>query len=91
MDLRDGLREQKIDSSPSASSDSSWTSFEHSTDLTSISSDQVLTPLTAPSCCKLFEDQDQDLKKNPSSAKVSSGVQTREVTWRETSFLGDDE
>ncbi|KAK5847834.1 hypothetical protein PBY51_016932 [Eleginops maclovinus] len=84
MDSGDGLQEETVDTSPSASSDSSWTSIDRSTDLTSVSSDQVLTPLTAPVGCKLFEDQRP--KMSSSSVKVSL-----EVGWRETSFLGDDE
>ncbi|KAK1876772.1 Solute carrier family 41 member 2 [Dissostichus eleginoides] len=84
MDRGDGFREETVDTSPSVSSGSSWTSFDRSTDLTSVSSDQLLTPLTAPVGCKLFEDQ--RLKMSSSSVKVSS-----EVTWTETSFLGNDE
>lgn len=88
MDLRDGLQEAKVDTSPSASSDSSWTSFDLSTDLTSVSSDQVSAPVTDPSGRKPFEDQHP---KKSSSVKVSSEARTREVAWRETSFLGNDE
>lgn len=88
MDLGDGLQEEKVDTSPSASYDSSWTSFDHSTDLTSVSSDQVLTPLAAPSGCNPLEDQ--HLKKS-SSVKFFSEAQTREAAWRETSFLGNEE
>lgn len=88
MDLGDGLQEENVDTSPSASSDSSWTSFDLSTDLTSVSSDHVLTPLTAPTGCKPFMDQHPN---KSSTAKVSSKVRTREVAWRETSFLGNDE
>ncbi len=88
MDLGYGLREEKLETSPSASSDSSWTSFDHSTDLTSVSSDQVLTPVTAPAGCKLLEDQHS---KNSSSFKGSSEVRAWKVAWRETSFLGNDE
>lgn len=88
MDLRDGLLEARVDTSPSASSDSSWTSFELSTDLTSVSSDHVLTPVTVASGCKVFDDQHP---KKSSSVKVCSKARTREAAWRETSFLGDDE
>lgn len=90
MDPRDGLQEELLGNSPSLSSDSSWTSFDCSTDLTSVSSDLALTPVTAPSCCKLF---DASIPKKPpsSSAKALSGERIRKVVWRETSFLGDDE
>ncbi|AWO95676.1 putative FERM and PDZ domain-containing protein 4-like [Scophthalmus maximus] len=88
MDLGDGPQEEKLDSSPSASSDSSWTSFDCSTDLTSVSSDQISTPVSAQSGCALVEDQSP--KKSP-SVKVSSEMRTRKVAWRETSFLGNDE
>uniref|UniRef100_A0A8D2ZQ95 FERM and PDZ domain containing 4 n=1 Tax=Scophthalmus maximus TaxID=52904 RepID=A0A8D2ZQ95_SCOMX len=88
MDLGDGPQEEKLDSSPSASSDSSWTSFDCSTDLTSVSSDQISTPVSAQSGCALVEDQSP--KKSP-SVKVSSEMRTRKVAWRETSFLGNDD
>lgn len=88
MDLGDGIQEEQLDTSPSVSSDSSWTSFDLSTDLTSVSSDQVLTPVTAPSGCEPFEDR---CPKTSSSVKVSSEVQISKVAWRETSFLGSDE
>lgn len=89
MDLRDELREEKLDTSPSVSSgSSSWTSFDLSTDLTSVSSDQALTPVAAPCGCKLFDDW--HLKKSP-SVKVSAEVRISKVAWRETSFLGSDE
>lgn len=86
MDLRDGWQEQKLDTSPSVSSDSSWTSFDLSTDLTSVSSDQVSTPVAASSGCELFG-QSWSLLWN----KVSSGKKTRVFIWRETSFLGNEE
>lgn len=89
MDLGDGLQEELLGNSPSLSSDSSWTSFDCSTDLTSVSSDLALTPVTAPSCCKLFDASIP--KSKSSSAKASSGERIRKVAWRETSFLGDDE
>lgn len=85
MDLGDGFQEENVDTS---SSDSSWTSFDLSTDLTSVSSDLVLTPVTAPPGCKPFMDQHPN---KPSIVKVSSKVRTQEVAWRETSFLGNDE
>lgn len=89
MDLRDELQEEKLDTSPSVSSaSSSWTSFDLSTDLTSVSSDQASTPVAAPCGCKLFDDR--QLKKS-SSVKVSSEVRISKVAWRETSFLGSDE
>ncbi|KAM7365363.1 hypothetical protein PAMP_016296 [Pampus punctatissimus] len=87
MDLRGGLQKEQVDISPSVSSYSSWTSFDLSTDLTSLSSDCVSTPVTAPSGCQPYEYQ----RPKTSSAKVSSEVRTREVVWRETSFLGNDE
>lgn len=77
-----------MDSSPSVSSDSSLTSFDLSTDLTSVGSDQILTPLTAPVGWKPFENQHP---KTSASIRVSSEVRTRGFAWRETSFLGDDE
>lgn len=88
MDLGDGLQEEKVYGSSSASSDSSWTSFDLSTDLTSVSSDQVSTSVTTPSGCKPFVDQHL---KTSSSVKISCEAGTREVAWRETSFLGNDE
>lgn len=89
MDLRDELQEEKLDTSPSVSSgSSSWTSFDLSTDLTSVSSDQASTPVAAPCGCKLFDDR--HLKKS-SSVKVSSDLRISKVAWRETSFLGSDE
>lgn len=84
MDLRD---EEKVETSPSVSSDSSWTSFDLSTDLTSLSSDQVSTPVTVPCGCKLLKDQ----HPKKSSVGVSSEVRPSKVAWRETSFLGCDE
>ncbi|KAK2856863.1 hypothetical protein Q5P01_005598 [Channa striata] len=86
MDHGVELQEVNVDTSPSASSDSSWTSFDLSTDLTSVSSEHVLTPVTAPSGCKLFT-----FLKTSSTVKDSSNKRTREVVWRETSFLGNDE
>lgn len=91
MDLGDGLQEELLGNSPSLSSDSSWTSFDCSTDLTSVSSDLASTPVTAPSCCKLFDASIPKSKSSSSSAKGSSGGRIRKVAWRETSFLGDDE
>lgn len=88
MDLGHGIQEEQLDTSPSVSSDSSWTSFDLSTDLTSVSSDQVSTPVTAPSGCKPFDDR---CPKTSSSVKVSSEVRISKVAWRETSFLGSDE
>lgn len=88
MDLGDGLQEKRVDTSPSISTDSSWTSCDLSTDLTSISSDQNLTPVTVHCGFTLFVDQ-QPKKSSP--VKVSSEVQILKVAWRETSFLGDDE
>lgn len=86
MDLGDRWQEEQLDTSPSVSSDSSWTSFDLSTDLTSVSSDQVSTPIAAPSGYEPFGEP-------PSlpSIKVSSGKQTSVLVWRETSFLGNDE
>lgn len=86
MDLGDRWQEEKLDTSPSVSSDSSWTSFDLSTDLTSVSSDQVSTPIAAPSGCEPFGE-----KPSLPSIKASSGMQTRVLVWRETSFLGNDE
>ncbi|KAL6115405.1 uncharacterized protein ACO6RY_00260 [Pungitius sinensis] len=80
MDLGHGLREERVDTS---SSDCSWTSCDLSTDLTSVSSDQVSTP-GGPNT---FEEQ----QKKSSSVKVSSEARHRQVAWRETSFLGSDE
>ncbi|KAM7375142.1 hypothetical protein PAMA_014294 [Pampus argenteus] len=87
MDLGDGLQKKQVDISPSVSSYSSWTSFDLSTDLTSLSSDCVSTPVTAPGGCHPYEYQ----HPKTCSAKVSSEVRTRVVVWRETSFLGNDE
>lgn len=84
MDGEDGLRE---DSSPSVSSATSTTSLDLSADLASVSSDQVLTPVTASCGCKAFEEQ----SSKASSVKLSTEVRSREIVWRETSFLGDDE
>lgn len=85
MEFR-GLREVKVDRSPSGSSDSSWSSsFLPSSELTSISSDQLLAPLTAPCFYKPFEEQPR------TSAMGSCEDKMKEVVWRETSFLGDDE
>lgn len=86
MDLGDGWREEELDTSPSVSSDSSWTSFDLSTDLTSISSDQISTPAEASSVCELFRES-----RSLPLIKVSSGKQTRVFVWRETSFLANDE
>lgn len=81
MELKDGLREGLLASSPSPSSDSSWTSYDCSTDLTSLSSDPAFTP----SVCRLFQAFARR-KPPPSGGRVS-----RVVPWTETSFLGDDE
>lgn len=84
MELRDGLQEQLLSNSPSPtlspSSDSSWTSFDCSTDLTSVSSD----PASAPRGCGLFQ-AFAPKKPPPCRGRVS-----RLVAWTETSFLGDD-
>ncbi|XP_058473574.1 FERM and PDZ domain-containing protein 4-like isoform X1 [Solea solea] len=89
MDLEERFLVDKVDTSPSVSSDSSWTSFDLSTDLTSVSSDQILTPVTALSGCKLLEDQ--NLKKPPPAKVPLTAVKTKKVLWTETSFLGNDD
>lgn len=86
MDLRHALTGETVDISPSLSTVSSWTSFDISSDITSVSSDQILTPVTAESGFKPFEDS---LPKKSSSVTALSKVRT--VAWRETSFLGNDE
>lgn len=83
MDLGDRLQEEKVDTSSFASSDSSWTSFDLSTDLTSVGSDQVSTPPAAPG-------EDRHPKK-PCLLDFSSEARNRKAAWRETSFLGSEE
>lgn len=80
MELRDGLQEALLTNSPSPSSDSSWTSYDCSTDLTSVSSDPASTPLV----CRLFQ------AFGPKKPASSRGRASRVVLWTETSFLGDD-
>ncbi|KAK9524005.1 hypothetical protein VZT92_017876 [Zoarces viviparus] len=83
MERGDGLQEEKVDTSSFASSDSSWTSFDLSTDLTSVGSDQVSTPPTAPGGDRH--------PKTPRLVDFSSEARNRQVAWRETSFLGSEE
>ncbi|XP_038141845.1 FERM and PDZ domain-containing protein 4-like isoform X1 [Cyprinodon tularosa] len=79
MDSKHRFFEEWVDTSSSFSSDSSWTSFDLSTDLTSISSDISATapdrPLEdrLPSKCRPLETKRRTLK----------------AEWRETSFLND--
>lgn len=80
MDIKHGLFEEWVDSSSSFSSDSSWTSFDLSTDLTSVSSEQSVAPVTAPG--GPFQDR---LPKK--CRPVPSEGQTGKAEWRETSFL----
>ncbi|TNN55695.1 hypothetical protein EYF80_034060 [Liparis tanakae] len=83
MDLGDGFRKENVDTSSFVSSDSSWMSFDLSTDLTSLGSDQVATPPAAPGGWRPFED------RHP--RKSSSEPRHRQAAWTETSFLGSDE
>ncbi|KAK5603187.1 hypothetical protein CRENBAI_013288 [Crenichthys baileyi] len=85
MGSKHGLFEEWVDTSSSFSSDSSWTSFDLSTDLTSVSSDKSVTPVTAPgSSCRPFEDR---LSKKCHPLATEGG--TGRAEWRETSFLNE--
>uniref|UniRef100_A0AAV2L9C5 Uncharacterized protein n=1 Tax=Knipowitschia caucasica TaxID=637954 RepID=A0AAV2L9C5_KNICA len=84
-----GLREVRLDS-PSGSSNSSWSSsIFPSSEITSISSEQILTPLSTWN--QPLSTWNQPLSTwNQPLEQDATGAGEDKMVWKETSFLGNE-